>query len=714
MPLLQGVSEIDVNTFNGACLKLDPYSVPITSGLYSQNVSYVRGLVSTRYGHSTVVTITTDGALTSIYNWFFIFGATGLSTVPVSTLTYYAPANGVRIWEQGPSTGFSGIIVPVTGAAGAVFSGAGQRLYMAFYDVTGRSGFGSGYVYGWNIGADPLFASPIANTMAFSEPTTGTITAGAHKFGYLTVTRNGYQGLLQPAADVGGVATFQPVSFTAAGGKNLQVVVSGSIPTYLVGGTMQLVMTTVANPNQYFAVPGAIVTASSSATFIVDISDNLLAQTATDVTAYMDVLTSTVAGIPPFHPSAVFAYSSRMGYVTIDGSGFPVVYISNQNDFQFLTADQHGIYLENQAQPIHCFSLRGVCYIGTQYGFYSVEDNGDVPVTWTPPQLVDGQIGILSPLCVWVNSSAGYAAIASDRGFYIFQGGVFPALPLSYYQQEDWQRINWLVPTTVQVVDDQLNKRFIVLAPLTNTVASVSGSGPYTITTVTGPHLYQTGLNVTINSSTAAITVTGPNTFTFATAPPVGATIYPLTASHEMTWDYTEGDTPETVKYSLNSFANYNAGAVTVMKNLTTSLQEVWYAADTNGPIIRQNDGTEANPYRDVSTAGGTGIISALYETSLIPNSADETSTLHFYHGAHLRVRGNGNLSVLANSVDGTVSTVPLQSPVALTPAPGQELLVKWFLMNEQESIEVGTSALDQWFELALMRVYYTNEFQQR
>jgi hypothetical protein len=752
MALLPGVSEQDVSSYNGAINSLDAYSVPSSFGLYAQNVSYVRtsgatvastaaptgNQVGGRLGHSTVVLITTDGAITACANWFFLFGATALSTTPVSSIIYYAPANGVRIWEQGPSPGFSTIIMAVTGAAGASFSPAGQRIYVAFYDGSGRVGFAGGQIYGWNIGSDPLFASPISGTMSFSEPAptppaTGQITSGQHNFGFLTVTRNGYQGLLQPAADIttAGIVTptFQPISYTATGGNTLQVVLTPSAnPTYLQTGTVQLVMTTAANPAQYFAVPGAIETFNgSSITFNINISDNILAQTATDVTSYMDVLTSTVAGSPPFKPSATFNYSSRQGYCAIDGSGFPVIYFSDPNNYQFITADQHGIYLQNQAQPVQCISLRGVCYIFTQYATYSIEDNGDVPVTWTPPQLVDGQIGILSPTCVWENASSGYAVVASDRGLYIFQGGVFPALPLSYYQGLDWGRINWSVPTTVQVVDDQLHKRFIVLAPLTSVVASVTGSGPYTVTATNNPAdqdfgnplLYQTGLSIEVAGVTGSktITMTGPNTFTItggAGAPTVGSVIYPQTATHELTWDYTEGDTPDTAKYSLNAFSNYLAGAMTVMVNLATAVQEVWYAAAADGPIIRQNDGTEQYPYRDVSTSNTPSIITSNYETSLVPNIQDETSTIHFYHGAHFRVRGSGNLNITVYGLDGTPTVIPAASPLTLSTTPGQEILVKWFVMSEQQSIAVGTSGLDQWWTMNLQRVYYSNVFNQR
>jgi hypothetical protein len=211
------------------------------------------------------------------------------------------------------------------------------------------------------------------------------------------------------------------------------------------------------------------------------------------------------------------------------------------------------------------------------------------------------------------------------------------------------------------------------------------------------------------------ITVTGPNTFTVPSGTPtVGATIFPTTATAQMTWDYTEGDTPETVKYSLNAFAAYRAGAIGTIQNLSNDFKEVWYAPAAAGPIVRQNDGTEALPYQDVDMSGTATVISDLYQTCLVPLSQDPSTTIHFFHGMHMRVFGNGNLAITAFGMDNAKSVVPVASPLALTPTPGKELLVKWFMMNEQQSIAFGTNGIGQWFTMTLIRAYYTEEFAQR
>ena len=650
MALYADVPEVLIEQFNGSITRLDPYAVPISNGLLSQNCSYLRGEVSTRLGHSTVVN-ETYGQTVSMENWYFIF-----STSQVSVALFYAPSVGIVGWQLLVSS-YTSTLITQHSAAGASMVIDGQRLYAAFYGATGTIGFAQGQVYGWNVGADPLFAAPITIQPTITQPTTGNVTPGVHYIGYLTTTRNGYTGILQPVDPVTG--QFKPVAVTASGSKNLNFAFSGALPAYLVGGSYQIVMTTVANPNRYYTVPaqGGQGQIFSSFNTSFTISDNDLAATGTDVTANMNLLTSSVGGVPPFLPSAIFSYSSRLGYCTVDSAGFPVVYISDQNNYQFITADQHAIYLESREQIIQGFSLRGVCYLASTHSFFAVSDNGDVPVSWTPPQRVDGSIGILAPNCVYANPSLGYALVAAPRGFYLFQGGIFPPLPLSYYNDSDWQRINWAHAVRVKIIDDQLNKRFIVIAPLDG------ASNP----------------------------------------------------THQLKFDYTEGDQPETIKYSLDQIDGYAVGSGTVIFNTNTEKPEVWYSPNATGYIIRQNDGSEANPYRDVNTAGTATAIPFLYETSLVPRDQDNAQTLHNFSGAHFRARGNGQMTITAFSLDHQASVTPNQSPLTLATTPGQERLVRWRLANqEQQSIQFGTNAIDAYAIVSLIRVYYTNAGAQR
>jgi hypothetical protein len=87
---------------------------------------------------------------------------------------------------------------------------------------------------------------------------------------------------------------------------------------------------------------------------------------------------------------------------------------------------------------------------------------------------------------------------------------------------------------------------------------------------------------------------------------------------------------------------------------------------------------------------------------------------VNYYHGAKFRVRGSGNMSLNVLCVDGTLNTVPAASPLALATAPGKEIMVKWFLMSEQATIQFGTNAIDQYFIMARIEAGYTNAMPQR
>jgi hypothetical protein len=712
-----GLPEIDVNSFGGAITRLEPYSVPITNALYAQNVAYLQGQCATRYGH-TPVYATTDGAITSIGQWFFAF-----SGVSVSVIAYYAPGIGLRTLNQlGPTVQ---TVMAVTGAAGASIVPSAERLYAAFYDASGRQGFAGGQVYGWNIGSDPLFADPISNAISCAETTSGLCTAGTRRIGYITTTRNGFTGNLQPAT--GGV--FTPFTFTSTGGKNIQVTISGAIPSYLNGGSVQLVATTTTNLNRYYTVPGAIDNAPSNPMVInMSISDNDLAQTGQDVTTQITLLYNSLG----FKPCGIWSYSSRMCYAGISPDGFPVLYISDQNNYQSVTLDQNIVQIEGQQQPVMGFSLRGVNYIGCTTGFYSNEDTGDVPVNWYPPQRVDGSIGILSSTCIYANPSAGYALIAAERGFYLFQGAAFPALPLSYYQDGDWSRINWGAATCVQIAEDVQKKEFLVSAPLNTYITAVSGTGPYQVTVSTvnptygagepEPHLYQTGLSVTLTGVAGAKTITVVDDLNFTIpggsgAPTVGGTVSPQTANATMVWNYQEGSTADTVKYDIRDMGNYLIGSMGVIRTLSTLLPEVYYGPNANGPIIRKNFGNEATPYRDSDMTGAAAAYEAIYETALLPPPLQQPTvympvmTFHDYQGAHLMVRGNGNLIMLAKGLNGVITVTPARSPLALQAQPDQEELVRWFLRSNRQSFRVSTNAIDNFFVLSLCRFYYSDAF---
>jgi hypothetical protein len=251
-----------------------------------------------------------------------------------------------------------------------------------------------------------------------------------------------------------------------------------------------------------------------------------------------------------------------------------------------------------------------------------------------------------------VNAAQGYAWIADEGGLYLFQGGSFPSRPVSYYQQPDWQRINWAAANTVEVVDDKNNKRVIVKAPLD------------------------------------------------------GSTV----ANYQLTFDYTDGVDPESVKYSLDNISGYNIGAIAMVVNNQTKHSEVWMGKATAGQVIRRNDGTEANPYRDISAA-----ISSLYETAILPGlDSMDRGQVHAHHGDHIRVRGSGSLGLTVWGLDHTKSIVPAASPLSLATSPGFEYMVRYSMLSEYASIQFASNALDANWVLSKISHYFTRHVPQR
>jgi hypothetical protein len=185
--------------------------------------------------------------------------------------------------------------------------------------------------------------------------------------------------------------------------------------------------------------------------------------------------------------------------------------------------------------------------------------------------------------------------------------------------------------------------------------------------------------------------------------------------NYKITFDYTEGDQPETVKYSLDNISGYALGSGATIQNINTNIRESWYSPNTSGYIIRQSNENDSNPYQDVSTSGTPAAIAFLYETALIPRDEDNTQTLHNFHGSHWRVKGSGEMSIAAFSVDHAQEIVPGDSPITLSLNPGQEILTRWILPNEeQQSIQFSTNGIGQYAIVSLIRVYYTEAGAQR
>lgn len=547
--------QVVVKEFRGSWLTLEPGDVPPANGLLAQNVEYLPGLVKTRLGYGSVQN--PGDSVLSMRTWL----APSFSGI-TSFLMYLAGAGSTNtgINQMTLSTGaVSNLYNPAGSPVGAIFDFGGVRVFIATYNAAGL-GSDSGRVFtptsvAINGGLDKLFAPPISVAPVITNNGAGLVTAGSHSFGYLIITRG---GLTVAPSPVDITNTFVPTVFVAPGGTQLLFSITTTWPTY--ASSIQVIMTT-AGGAQYLMVPGGTAGVlggvTSTANIGINISDGVLAASGTDATPFFSQIAIS-GGLDPFKPSFLINYSQRMVYVGLDAIGTYTLFVSDQNAYQSISLARNVVYLPGQLPIVACFSLYNVLYILGPHWTYAVQDNGGNPVTWASPQLIDGQVGTVSPQGITVNAAQGVAWVAATDGLYLFAGGAYSTRPISYYQATDWGRINWAVGGQVQVIDNKETHQVLVLAPLDGAA----------------------------------------------------------TPTHVLAWDYTRGLDAESVNYSLNNFSAYSLGSIGKVQNDSTKHIETWLGpSDHTLPILRQNSGIELNPYRD----NGQPILS-VYQTSLFPS----------------------------------------------------------------------------------------------
>lgn len=597
--------------FGGSYLLEDAPDVPPSRALLAENVSYIPGFVQTRLGFSQAYD--PNEPMSALFNW--------ISSLGDLLLWFRTSDRSVRLIDIASPSVQTVISGDLLGYA-ATFANAGARLYAAFFAASGLGASGARVIsyQGAAYVNDLCFRPPITYVpSAPTETTTGTVTQGVHNLAYRIEYRSGF--ITRPSPDTGvgtpSVSTFTPVPFASAGGQNLVWTLNTTWPTGAVN--VYLLMTPVANPSQYFFVPGAVQAVvggvASAITFTVDIADELLFATGQDSTSALFLLTNTVVDTPPFFPSVVGTHGDRMFYVTTVsdniGNSSGAVYMSDKGAYQEIAADKSLIQLPGQLDISTAISLNGLFYMFGPQWTYETLDNGSDPVTWAAAKLVDGKRGTPSPRGVEKSPSGNYAWVAVPQdGLYYFQAG-YANLPISYFQTPDWNRINWDAAEVLQIKDDPGIKKVYVMAALDD-----------------------------------------------ATTP-----------SHMLTWDYTNGFTPDVTNYSLDSLQDYDLGAMEVVKNGLTGMptgipqkKELWIGSSSNAPILRRNSSNDTDPYLDDSMP-----IFSNYETSLFPRQGTR-GEVYQHHGADIRVKGEGTLQARAYTLDHDQSFDLLDTSLSANP----------------------------------------------
>lgn len=449
----RGFTPYSTTSPRGPWTRLDHRPVPRNRGSLATNVRFEPNRVKTRDGFAAGVA--TAAKVTSIYHW--VTNDTGLE---VDRLIYMESTGDVKMRDM---VGGSTATLFTQAGRSIAPAEAGSRLYIPVVTTAGI-GASKARVVNALIGGSPsdfAFAGPMTITPSLSETGAGNTTAGAHRFGYILETRTGFVGKPGPVS----AGVFTPVSYTvSSGGRTVQLQVSGTMPTD--AAFLHPIMTRVDNPDRWYFVPDAAVAVPAGAVWTanmsISISDEDLADSATEVDENFDYLTQDSGGSGPFEPFKCIEFGQRMVYLTPQKA-----YISDQQNYQALTEIEHAVQLPGQRRIITGFPIRGVLYLLGPSWTYAFSDNGERPRFWGQPEIISGTIGAGGVNCVEGRTGGDYAWVANYTGLYFFNGQYDKdARPVSYMVDPEWRRINWGASHTIQIKDDYLNQRVTVIAPL--------------------------------------------------------------------------------------------------------------------------------------------------------------------------------------------------------------------------------------------------------
>jgi hypothetical protein len=196
-----------------------------------------------------------------------------------------------------------------------------------------------------------------------------------------------------------------------------------------------------------------------------------------------------------------------------------------------------------------------VLYGLSDQGIWGFTDTGGLPVSWATPADITGQVGVTYFTHATQRRGPGPGFFVNPSGLHMLSGGQLDEIPLSYYQKDLYEQIDWSNPNVIQLIDDYFNRRLILLAPIRG----------------------------------------------------VGLSI--------LTWSYLRGLSLEKLnftKYDI-SIPGWTTNCVTVAKNPTTNIWELLLCSSS---VVRQKsvESNDSNLYQDSTYA-----INSYYEPCQLP-----------------------------------------------------------------------------------------------
>jgi hypothetical protein len=598
---------------------------------FMQNGRINPGVAASRAGTSAVTAAA--GMVTGIFNWI---------TPGSVNLVLFLDAGSLKSLIQGGAVTTLLATPPATRAPS--FADLDIWTYIAGYDALGNGTMQVEIYDGATL--DKAFRAPVTLTAATAvDGGPGQCTAGTHYIGFIYQNRSGFAG--KPSSSIGGA----PISVSITAGLR-KINISVTLPALADGGgnaALFLIMTRTDTPNTWYFMPtdpqtGGVgdqpvpLNAAVTLNFVANLSDEDMAQSLAGDTANENflLLTQDGAGNGPFNPSFVVAYGQRMCY----GVG-PLLYVSDINNPQHLTADQHVVTPPNKRNLGFAFPLPGSTdlYLTGDRWTSRITDNSDVPATWAQPFKVSDSLGAPFPACVCYRTGGNYAWIVTEAGVYYFDG-TYGEKPITYLVSDLWKRVNWPLAYAIEIADDVNGLKLYVAVPMDG------------------------------NSE--------PNAM--------------------FCIDYQNGMTFDEVDISLDLFTPTFFSSIGIVKELATGQSNLWIGPSLAGNIAHLDATTHNDQGAAIDSFWESGLVRGKNEwNSRMIRVGNLDIWIRGLGTLLLTLFGPDKVQSVTAQLMGNSGV-----PMALTPAPGTMGQAKFDLSKvENYTVRVETNAVDSWWELS-------------
>lgn len=655
MSILNDYQSVEVKDARGPNLLVEPTDVQPPWALEALNCEYEPGSFRTRRGfYEQVQGLVPTGLVCGAYNYVYGVKSKIIWVYPDTFLVHR-----VADYDSASANTLTPL-APMAAPGGAVYAQYGRWVYIAAYTGTGfATSIGlnivdmeqAGYTFLALGFKPPILLTGMSQALSFaaSVPATLGITPGLHFYAIIFEDRTGFQSRPSPVISATGFPPSYPTINTATANQQVTISVSPATtwPTDLVRA--YLVMTTVTNQSRflYVPIPPATVPAGTSTlfTFVVNTPDSILAEQS-DIGDQESLMVYDNVGQPPFRPNYVFSAGSRMGYLADEG-----LLVSDPEMPQRLVPDLNVRTLPQQRRGVAAKYLQGTIYVFGLDWTYAITDNGDTPNLWPPWRSIDEKIGTSHPYGLSVDDT-GFGFVAHRSGLYAFSGGQYSRLPISYFQQPLWDRIDWTA-LNFSIAIDASNFQVQVFCQLV-------GGDP---------------------------TV--------------------------MMWDYSEGVGPTQAKFSQQSLTGKTVRWGLMVLNRGDSRwsgqqQQLWMAPiiTTNAWLLRRHS-TDSQLYRDSTNLN----IPTSYATAYLPR--DRQALVHEHHGLQIRAAGVGSLRTRARKLD--LASYQQLADTPLTAAPEKMFTRYLDLRNEAISyLFQNSTAAGDWIRVSRLKHFHAPYIMQR